>query len=344
MPALGRHPQTGAAAGCHRTALTTLVRDPLGTECGTGSGATPQLRDSLPALERDLRRLGTVPGLREPPGQASIQNRLSRLLEVGRQARTVAPPGRDHRRGTRFPASPGGPSTLGLSRHVGRSSSVRRPAPSQERYPVRGNGDTVKRRDPSVPQKPLGLAPTNAFAQPGADHRTVKERPMRPRNICTLTRPYLPQSPEIVPPARPVRRRLRHIPCPPASPSGNQSQSHHRVESDASKRGHAASLVVAIAHRYPECACQFPHLARSGRFGTGASSQPRPADPVHQTLRPDQRTPCDEADSPSTSVLRGISKSGSGAIGGGRAQPKLAVSEAASAAQIGGRLGLARWV
>src|SRR5690349_20036739 len=48
-----------------------------------GSGATPELRDSLLALERNLRRLGTFSGFREPPGQASIQNRLSHLLEVG---------------------------------------------------------------------------------------------------------------------------------------------------------------------------------------------------------------------------------------------------------------------
>jgi hypothetical protein len=48
-----------------------------------GGCARPRRRDSLPALERDLRRLGAFPGLCEPPSQASIQNRLSRLLEVG---------------------------------------------------------------------------------------------------------------------------------------------------------------------------------------------------------------------------------------------------------------------
>ena len=48
----------------------------------TASGLTTRPRDPLPALEGDFGWLSAIPGLGEPAGQASIQNRLSRLLEV----------------------------------------------------------------------------------------------------------------------------------------------------------------------------------------------------------------------------------------------------------------------
>jgi hypothetical protein len=123
-----------------------------------GGCAALQRRESLPALERDLRRLGAVPGLCEPPSQASIQNRLSRLLEVGGDPELSL-----HAIETTDgafdlqPARAGGPLP-DQHRTSAEAAAFVVQRHREEGYPVRAGGDMVKASrslrdlDPSVSQ------------------------------------------------------------------------------------------------------------------------------------------------------------------------------------------------